>query len=182
MKNADNGKYGSKKQWIAFIAIIAAIVAFDQITKYAARTALPHLPGMTMRFIPGFVNLTYVENTGAAFSMLRNATWLLTIMSLVMACVVIWLLFRYSGQMKSKLFNTAMCFIAGGAIGNLVDRIARGFVVDMLEFDFVDFAIFNVADCFITFGAVMLGIFVLWFWGKSEKAKKDGKNEPEDNA
>ncbi|MEF9989396.1 MAG: signal peptidase II [Christensenellaceae bacterium] len=154
-----------------YALIIAAIVIFDQIVKYFSVTVLAAMPGATAPFIPGFMNLTYAENTGAAFGSFGNATWLLAIVSGVMAVVIIYLLFKYKKQFNSKLFNLSMCFIAGGAIGNLIDRLFVGHVVDMLEFDFVRFAIFNVADCFVTFGAIMLGVFVIWFWEKNKKDK-----------
>ena len=73
--------------------------------------------------------------------------------------------------MNSQLFNVAMAFIAGGAIGNLIDRVAQGYVTDMLQFTFVDFAVFNVADSFVCIGAVLLGIWVIWFWDKHKKTE-----------
>lgn len=154
-----------------FILLIAAIVAGDQIAKYFAQSVLTELPGMTYTFIPGFINFTYAENTGAAFSMLNSATWLLAIASGAMAVVFTVILFKYR-RVDSWLFKISLCFIVGGAIGNLIDRVFRGFVVDMLEFDFVNFAIFNVADSFVTIGAVMLGIYIIWFWGKHKDEEK----------
>jgi 23S rRNA pseudouridine1911/1915/1917 synthase len=170
------GKTGWKKQKIIFIIVIAAIVAADQITKYIAKTVLPAEPGMTVGFIDGFMRFTYIENTGAAFSFFAGATWLLAVISAVMAVVVIIFLFK-TKDIDSWLCKLALCFIAGGAIGNLIDRLAMGYVVDMLEFEFVNFAVFNVADCFVTFGAVMLCIFIIWFWEKSRKRKMCRKIE-----
>jgi signal peptidase II len=156
-------------QNMIYILLIAAIVIGDQVAKYFTVANLP--VGGSVTFIPGFMDFTHVQNTGAAFSMFSNATWILTLLSAVMAAVVIFLLFKYKKQVNSKLFNAAMAFIAGGAIGNLIDRIIQGYVTDMMQFTFVDFAIFNVADCFVTFGAIMLGIWVLWFWDKHKKAE-----------
>lgn len=153
--------------------IIIGIVAFDQLTKYLAVTSLSQVPGQSVPFIPGFMNFTYVENTGAAFGMFGNATWLLAVISSVLAIGVIVIMVKFR-EIKAKLFQLSLCFIAGGAIGNIIDRIFRGYVVDMLEFDFVNFYIFNVADAFVTIGAVMLGIFIIWFW---DKHKKEQKNE-----
>lgn len=158
---------------IFFIIIILCIVIFDQITKIVAQNYFENSPSNTADFIPGFMRLTYVHNTGMAFSFLSSATWLLAIFSGVMAAVVIYILFKYSQRLNSKLFDLALCFLAGGAIGNLLDRIFRGYVIDMMDFEFVNFAIFNVADCFVTFGAVFLAIFVIWFWDKSAKDKKE---------
>lgn len=156
-----------------YVLLIAAIVIGDQIAKYFTVTNLP--VGGSVTFIPGFMDFTHVRNTGAAFSLFSNGTWLLALLSAVMAVVVIFLLFKYKKQANSKLFNIAMAFIAGGAIGNLIDRIVQGYVTDMMQFSFVNFAVFNVADCFVTFGAVMLGIWVLWFWDRHKKTEtKDG--------
>lgn len=153
--------------------LILAIVAFDQITKYFASTVLATMPGQRADFIPGFMSFQYAENTGAAFSIFNNSTWILAIVSTVLSIVVIYFLYKYR-HIKARSFHIAMCFIAGGAIGNVIDRIFRGYVVDMLQFDFVNFAIFNVADAFVFFGAIILGIFILWFW---DRHKKDLKNE-----
>lgn len=154
-----------------YILLIAAIVIGDQIAKYFTAANLP--VGGSVTFIPGFMDFTHVQNTGAAFSMFSNATWVLALLSAIMAGAVIFLLFKYKNQVNSKLFNVAMAFIAGGAIGNLIDRIAQGYVTDMMQFTFVDFAIFNVADCFVTFGAIMLGVWVLWFWDKHKKTERE---------
>ncbi len=154
-----------------YALLIAVIVIGDQLVKYFTVTNIP--VGDSITFIPGFMDFTHVQNTGAAFSMFNSATWLLAILSAVMAVVVIFLLYKYKKQLHSRLFDMAMVFIAGGAIGNLIDRIAQGYVTDMMQFTFVDFAIFNVADCFVTFGAIMLGVWVIWFWDKHKKTEKE---------
>lgn len=169
-------KLSYQKQTVIFIVIMAGIVAFDQAVKYWSSNVLAAAPGQTMQLIPGFMHLRYWENTGAAFSMFSNATWVLAVLSAVMACVVIWLLFKFR-RIDSWLFKLALCFIAGGAIGNLIDRFFLGYVVDMLEFSFVNFAIFNVADSFVCVGAVMLAVFIIWFW---DKHKKEEQKERED--
>ena len=163
------------KQKILFVITIVSIVAFDQIAKYAAKEVLSDKPGMSAEFISGFIRFIYVENTGAAFSFFSGATGVLAVMSAAMAVVVIFLLFK-TKNVHSRLCKLALCFIAGGAAGNLIDRVARGYVIDMLDFQFVDFAVFNVADSFISVGAVMLCVFIIWFWEKGRKSK----NVPED--
>lgn len=167
-----------KQLVVIYILIIAGIILFDQLVKYASLTQLAPLPGGTAPFIPGFIRFFYTENTGAAFSLFSGKTWILGIVSSVMAGVMIYLLYRYR-SVKSWLFRVALCFIIGGAIGNVIDRFFRGFVVDMLEFEFVNFAIFNVADAFVCVGAVMLGVFLIWFW---DKAKKDGNESTSEHA
>ncbi len=162
------------KKLVIFVLIIAGAIIFDQAVKYWASTVLQHVPGQTLDFIPGFMNFHYVENTGAAFSLFSNATPFLAVVSAVMAVVLIVFLWKYR-NIKSNLFRLSMCFIIGGAIGNLIDRVFLGYVVDMLEFSFVNFAIFNVADSFACIGAVMLAIFIIWFWDKHQKKEKDAE-------
>jgi len=163
---------------IEIIAIVGIII-FDQLIKVAAAGILPALPGQTFVFIPGFASFTYVQNTGAAFSLFANATWALTLLSVVLAVAMIIALVK-TRKVKSMLLKISLIFIIGGAIGNMIDRIFSGFVRDMIEFTFVKFAIFNVADSFVTIGAVLLGIYLLFYWdkGKKEKTLKETRNEP----
>ncbi len=153
-----------------YILLIVAIVIGDQITKLLTMQMIPM--GGYVPVFPGFASFTYVQNTGAAFSLFGNATLALAIVSAVMSVVIIYLLLKFKDRFHSTLYNLAMTFIAAGAIGNCIDRFFRGYVVDMIQFDFVNFAVFNVADCFVTFGAVMLGVFVIWFWDADKKKKK----------
>ncbi len=167
-----------KKQTIIFIAIIAAIIIADQLFKYYAVTVIKELPRGRGEFIPGFMIFNYTENTGAAMSMFSGATWILACISGVMAVVVLYLLFKHK-EITSWLYKLSLCFVAGGAIGNLLDRVFRGYVVDFLEFDFVRLAIFNVADIFICTGAVMLAVYVIMAWEKDRKNKGSHANEEE---
>ena len=148
------------RRFVISLVIIAAIIVFDQIVKQWASTVLADLPGQQTAFIPGFMRLRYMRNTGAAFSLFSNATWILGLISAVLAGVIIWFLWRGRNN-GSKLFQISLAFIAGGALGNVIDRFRLGYVVDMLEFDFVQFAIFNVADSFVCVGAVLFAIYVL---------------------
>lgn len=150
------------------IIVIVGIVIFDQLIKVAALNVLSQLPDQTYVFIPGFADFHYVQNTGAAFSMFSNATWLLALLSIVLVIALFYVLYRTKNY-KSRLLRLALLFIIGGAIGNMIDRIFLGFVRDMIEFTFVKFAVFNVADSFVCIGAVLLGIFLLFYWDKNKK-------------
>ena len=108
-----------------YVLLIAAIVAGDQVVKMVVASTMA--VGQSFPLIPGFANITYMQNTGAAFSLFSDATWVLALLSGVMAVVVICILFKYKKKFKSNLFNLAMAFIAGGAIGNLIDRVAHGY-------------------------------------------------------
>lgn len=154
-------------------AILAVIlVIMDQLTKYAVRAGIPL--GGTKPFIPGILDLTYVQNTGAAFSILRTHTWLLTLTSAVMVLVICYLIVK--GFFKNALGRWAAMLVLAGGMGNLIDRAVFGCVTDMLKTTFIDFPVFNVADCCITVGVPLLFLYVLLYVGRDEK-KEDKADE-----
>ena len=158
----------NKKLFIIIeLAVIAGAVIFDQLTKIAAASILPGMGG-TYDVFPGFAAFTYVENTGAAFSMFSGSTLVLGIISVALAAVLVYIMLK-GNKYRSMLLSLSLSFLIGGAIGNAIDRLALGYVRDMIEFTFVDFAVFNVADSFACIGAVMLGVFLLFFWDKAKK-------------
>lgn len=132
--------------------MIILIVAFDQITKYLATKYLAD--GTIARFIPGVVQLRYARNTGMAFSMLSGARWLFVALT-VIVCVGV-LVYMFSNKCKSLWLYWSLGVVVSGGIGNLIDRALYGYVVDFFEPTFIDFAIFNIADCAVTCGAVVL--------------------------
>ena len=141
------------------ILIIAASIVLDQLTKYWITCgALPQ-----GEIIPGIINFTYAENTGSAFGAFSNGTLVLTIISALLAVVMAVLLIKYRKK-AGKLASVALSMIIGGAIGNLIDRALQGFI----EFDFVRFAILNVADCFVVIGVILLMIYILFIHDKRE--------------
>lgn len=154
-------------------AILAVIlVIMDQLTKYAVRAGIPL--GGTKPFIPGILDLTYVQNTGAAFSILRTHTWLLTLTSAVVVLVICYLIVK--GFFKNALGRWAAMLVLAGGMGNLIDRAVFGCVTDMLKTTFIDFPVFNVADCCITVGVPLLFLYVLLYVGRDEK-KEDKADE-----
>lgn len=152
-----------KKLWpYLFLAII--IVAVDQWVKSWVRGNFSL--GETKAFLPNLVELTYVQNTGAAFSMLSEHTWLLTVVSAVAALVILVVLYRRT--LPHAVGNIALAMVFGGAVGNLIDRACLGFVVDMFSLEFINFAVFNVADIGVTVGGVLLCIYILFGWKEEE--------------
>ena len=119
-----------------------------------------------MELIPGVIGLTHFRNTGAAFSILADQKWLLIVIACVASLLLIAILLRYNEGFWGTLGLSA---VLGGTIGNLVDRISYGEVVDIFEFQFVDFAIFNIADIFITLGGIT---FLLYFIATTIKPAK----------
>ena len=161
-------------------AILALVLlAADQVTKFLVRANIDL--GESIPFIPHLLDLTYVQNTGAAFSILRERTWLLALVSALVVVIVAVLVAR--GVIGGKLGRLAALLVMCGGVGNLIDRVVLGYVTDMLETVFMDFPVFNLADCYITIGVVLLFIYVLFFYDKEEKKEVehgDGADLPSD--
>ncbi len=146
-------------QVIIWAVIVIGSVILDQWTKLlAVRDLMPI--GSTV-LLDGILGLRYVENTGAAFGMLKGQRWFFIILSTA-AIIAISIYLVKCRKTVPPLLGVSLAMIVGGGIGNQIDRIANGYVVDFLEFLFMDFAIFNVADCFVTVGAFLV-IFDLLF-------------------
>lgn len=147
-------------------AILAVVLlAADQVVKYLVRTGIPL--GESVPFIPHLMDLTFVKNTGAAFSILREHTWLLILISAIIVVLVAALVQR--GLFQGWLGLTAAMLVMCGGVGNLIDRVALGYVTDMFQTTFMDFAVFNVADCYITVGVVLLFVYILFFYPDPSK-------------
>lgn len=140
------------------VIIMAGIVVLDRLVKYWAMTVLA--PAIELEGIKGIFHFYYVENTGAAFSILREHTWILIVITALVVVAGVYILFF---KKLSIPYQICIAAIVGGGIGNLIDRIFYGYVVDMFMFDFVEFAIFNVADIFITLGGIAIIVVLLFF-------------------
>ena len=143
-----------KKKWLFWGIVIAVLIA-DRITKELAGG----IPAEGIVLVPGVIGLRYAENLGAAFSMLSGHPRLLGILSLaVIAGGFIWL----RKKEIRPLPLTGLALMAGGAAGNMFDRLIRGFVPDMIETLFVSFPVFNIADSCLVIGCVMVMISLLF--------------------
>lgn len=160
------------KKHISCMIMIVFIIAFDQITKYFASLKLAD--GSVAKFIPGVVQFKYAENTGMAFSMLSGARWVFIALTVVVCVGVFYYLF--SNRCKSLWLYWSLGVILSGGIGNLIDRIRFGYVVDFIEPTFVNFAIFNIADCAVTCGAVVLVGYLLYDAFKDVKKPKENSD------
>lgn len=147
------------------LVVFFAIIAVDQISKYFVLTRLR--PVSSVPVIDRVLHFTYAENTGAAFSMLSGHNALLIVLPLVICAILAYLLF--AKKIRHPLGKTALVFLLGGAVGNLIDRVVHGFVVDFIDVRIINFAIFNVADIFVTVGAGMLICYLLFFYEKADK-------------
>ena len=135
----------------------ALIVGIDRITKIWV-TSNAEMPGDVITRIGNLFSFTYVRNEGAAFSMLSGRLGLLSIISIAfcIGVVIYWIV----KKPKNRLLCTALAMMAAGALGNAFDRIIYGYVIDFIKAEFVNFAVFNVADIAITVGAALLVLFV----------------------
>ncbi len=150
-------------------AIIAALfVIFDQLAKLLVIKTIG--PTDCFHIIPGLFDFVYVKNTGAAFSILSGNTVLLSIVSIVFCAGVLW--YWYKKKPASTILKASLCLLFAGALGNAIDRIFRGFVVDFISTAFMNFPVFNIADIAITFGAVLLIIYFIFF----DKDEENGEN------
>ena len=156
---------------ILFYALFAAgIVVADQFTKYltVANIAL----GQRVEWMPGFLGLTYVQNTGAAFSSFEGMQWLFALIFILFTVAIIWE-YRQNSMKFSRFEWWCIIAIYGGGLGNMIDRVRLGYVVDMIRTEFMVFPVFNVADCFITCGTIaLMASLVLFnkeFWKDNKK-------------
>ena len=141
------------------LIFVALLVGVDQATKLWAVANLKD--SSAIEVIPGLFELQYTENRGVAFSMLQGQRWLFIPLTIVVALVILVMLLR-SPLRRYKLFSFTCVLILAGAIGNLIDRIVYGYVIDFLYFSLIDFPIFNFADCCVVVGAILLFIFILF--------------------
>ncbi len=158
------------KNFLKFVFFAAVIVVLDQVTKYLTVSNIALYENIP--FIPKVLSLTYVRNTGAAWSSFRGQLWLFVSVFVLFTALVVWEYFK-----KPLPFTTLerwlIAAIYGGGLGNMIDRIRLGYVIDMIKTDFIDFPVFNVADCFITCGTILLLVHLIFFnkafWKEEKK-------------
>ena len=155
--------------YVLLALFTAAVAAVDQLTKALAAAGLA---GSTLVLIPGFLQLHYITNDGMALSLFRGGRWVFVVLTAAYLALVVWAIAKKHIYKKPELWCVAA--ITGGAVGNLIDRVATGQVVDMICIPW--FSTFNVADLFITFGAVIFVLYVL-LKDKEFLAERPGKDK-----
>lgn len=156
------------RKYILFFAIIIFVLIIDLVTKSIFDLK-------TYDFIKGFISIDgFAHNTGAAFSLFSNATVFLLVLSII--CLIAYLLFEYLTMDNKRGFTyyIATALMVAGTVGNMVDRVAFGYVRDFIKLEFIDFPIFNIADCALTVGVILLAIWLLFLQPKEDK--KDANN------
>ncbi|MBP5209443.1 MAG: signal peptidase II [Clostridia bacterium] len=161
-------------------AIVAIGVLLDQLSKYLAVRYLA--PVFSRPLLRGVVDLTYVENRGAAFGMLAEHRWVFMVISTVAILGMCAFLLTFS-ERRHLFPAAALSMIISGGVGNMIDRVRLGYVVDMIDVSpLFDFAVFNVADSFVCVGAALLILWYLLDWIREEKENKRRAAETEANA
>lgn len=154
---------------VLYLVIAAIVIVIDQVVKYFTVEFIPL--GTIVDLHNPILSLTYIKNTGAAWGILAGKLWLFTIITIIVVCGIVYVL--YKNKSASKWFTIGLTLILGGALGNFIDRIGQGFVVDMFMFEFIDFPIFNVADISLVVG---VGCVIVWLIldELKERQKKKG--------
>lgn len=151
------------KKWSIYILAIAAMIATDMAVK---RWAVAELANHTeFRIVGNLLTFSYAENTGAAFSMLQGKRWIFITLTVIVLTLLIYVMLSHF--IASPIGEWGCVLIIGGALGNFYDRLRQGYVVDMFFLKY--FAIFNVADVFVTAGAILLSVYLVFFYSKEER-------------
>lgn len=151
---------------------IAVLTAADQIIKFFAERGLANSDGIIV--IDKFLSWDYVQNTGAAFGSFSKSTTLLSIIT--GAIILAGIIAIITKKIKGKFLLTISVMIIAGGLGNLIDRLLKGYVVDFIKVLFIDFPVFNFADILVTCGAFMLLGYLIWDTYRDYKKKKDGEH------
>ena len=156
------------------IIAVVILILLDQGTKFWALASLKPIHNMTL--VEGFMDLTFVENRGVAFGMFSGQRWFILLLTGIIAAGLIWF---YKAMPKKKEYfplRVSLVMVLSGAVGNIIDRLFRGYVVDFFEFTFFEWPVFNVADIYVVVGVTLLALMIL-FVVKDEdldfKKKKD---------
>lgn len=163
--------------WIFFVISVVVLVLFDQWTKVLAASKLKDHSAI---LIPGVLQLTYLENRGAAFSMLEGQQGFFYVITIIIVAAVLWFYAKLPADRKYRKLQVTLAFLTAGALGNFIDRLTLHYVRDFIYFVLINFPIFNVADIFVTGSAIALVVFMLFAYKdddfaflKKNKAKAD---------
>lgn len=152
------------------IIIIVILVAADQLTKFLLWPALASYPNKSLPVIQDVLHFTKIENRGASFGMLQGMQLFFIIMTVVVLIAAVYIMIRYRDK-HSRFIKVLIAVLFAGALGNLIDRIAFGFVRDFIDFRLFDFwkYVFNIADAALVVGAILLGVYILFFYKDKKK-------------
>ena len=179
MKLQDLFKKRTLTDYVMYVAILTVGVIIDQITKLLAVKFLLPVGSVPLIKIGNVqvLNLTYVENSGAAFGMLKNAPWVFNSISVI--AIIVMLAYLFLGHAESRLSGIALSMLVSGGIGNMIDRSTLHYVVDFIDFRLINFAVFNGADSFVCVGAGLLVLALILEMKEEVKREQIKKTAPE---
>ena len=169
--NNNHNKYYSKRQSISlflFLCIVTLLTVFDQITKILSDIYLKNQKPVSV--IDGVFELHYLENTGMAWGMLSGARPIFILLTVIVFLIIVYIIYKMPLTKKYIPAFIVLNLIGAGAIGNFIDRLFLGYVRDFLYFKLIDFPVFNVADCYITIGIIILAILILFIYDEKDFA------------
>lgn len=157
------------------ILAVIVLILLDQGTKLWALTSLKPIHNMTL--VEGFMDLTFVENRGVAFGMFSGQRWFILLLTGIIAVGLIW--FYVTMPKKKEYFplRVSLVLVLSGAIGNIIDRLFRGYVVDFFEFTFFEWPVFNVADIYVVVGVILLALMIVFVVKDEDLELKKKKDE-----
>jgi len=154
-----------------YYLIALLIIAVDQFTKYLTVQNIPLHE--VVPFIPDVLSFTYIQNTGAAWSILEGRMIFFYIVTVIVVAGIIYYLQKHGHE--SRLFAISLAFILGGAVGNFIDRLIHQYVIDMIRLEFIQFPIFNLADSALTIGVMLMILYIIFF--DEDDTKKQPKKD-----
>ena len=163
---------------VILIAVIAAVIGLDQLTKWLTVVNLAEYESFPLW--QDVLHFTYVKNTGMAFGMLKDHRWVFMVFSTIAIVALIIYLFRF--RPESRWMQVSMAMIIGGGIGNMIDRVFLGYVVDFIDVTLINFAVFNIADSFVCVGAGIMILCLVLDLIKEIKLEKAQKAEGQNHA
>ena len=159
------------KKYLFFSIGIVILIALDLITKSV-------FDGKIMDFINGFIGIVgTAHNYGAGFSLFENAIVFFVILAIIFIGLFVFYEYKTYNKKKHLLYYIGTGLILGGTIGNAIDRVVFGYVRDFINFEFFDFPIFNLADVWLTFGVIIISVYIVFFYDKDEKLNKESTNK-----
>ena len=157
------------------IIAVAILILLDQGTKLWALASLKPVHNMTLA--EGFMDLTFVENRGVAFGMFSGQRWFILLLTGIIAVGLIWFYVMMPKKKEYFPLRVSLVLVLSGAIGNIIDRMFRGYVVDFFEFTFFEWPVFNVADIYVVVGVILLALMIIFVVKEEDLELKKKKDE-----